>query len=116
MQKIEKWRVEELSLVLDQLAEFLIKGNNREWANVFLHFDSESRKIIQAEKFDIDELKKLVRNIKNCLSGSCSLIEVELQHENPVEKAMINRKFSEGKALLFSILEDLENRMVEFLS
>lgn len=116
MQKIEKWRVKELSLVLNQVVEVLRKGSHREWAAVFTHFHSESQKIFQAETFDLDELKKLVRSIRSCLSESTSLFQLELQHENPREKTIINQEFSLFKSDLFSILEDLESRLVEFLS
>ena len=45
MQKIEKWRIQELTYVLNDLAEILKQGNNAEWANVFTHFYYEAQKI-----------------------------------------------------------------------
>jgi len=114
MQKIEKWRVEELSLALNELSDLLKKGNNREWANVFAHFDSEARDILQAEKFQIDQLKRLITNIKNCFSRSCSFSQLELQHGDPAEMRMINHEFSSAKLELLQLLENMEKQMVEF--
>jgi len=57
MQKIEKWRLEELALVLNQLSEILREGNHCEWANVFHHFQDESQKILSKKEFDLDSLK-----------------------------------------------------------
>lgn len=116
MQKIEKWRVEELSLVLNELADILKKGNNREWANVFFHFDSEAQRTFQAEKFNPDQFRKLIANIKNCFSGHCSFSQLELWLEDPLEAKILNREFSAIKSELLRLLEDLETRMVEFFS
>lgn len=116
MQKIEKWRVEELALVLIQLAELLKKGDNCEWSNVFFHFKDESLKIINSKEFDLDQLKRLLRNINNCFSGASSLKNIVLWHENSEEKKRINQELLQVRARLLKILTEIEIRTVEHIS
>lgn len=103
-QKIEKWRIKELALVLNELAELLKTGNNPEWANVFYHFQQEAEIIYSKPHFDMDLTKKLVRNIKNCFSGFSSF------------KNNIPSMDSSGKGI--KIIKDFclsKNRLVEIL-
>lgn len=116
MQKIEKWRVEELALVLKQLGDILKRGNDFEWANVFFHFYEESQAINDLEKLDLDNLKKLLRNIKNCFTGVSSLMNLVLWHENSEEKILINEEFPQIRARLLKILNEIEIRTVEYVS
>jgi len=116
MQKIEKWRVKELALVLNELALLLKAGNTRDWANVFFHFRDESQKIISKNEFDLDSLSKLVKNIKNCFFGSSSFTNIILRHENSEEKARINQSLYLTRACLLKILMDLEGRLVDYIN
>lgn len=116
MQKIEKWRVEELSLLLDHLAALLRTGKNPEWANVFSHFDKETRLILSAEVFDAEPIKRLVRNIKNCLGASSTFATLVLEDEEPLIKNALNSEFAQTRARLWNALQDMEKKMVEFVN
>jgi len=116
MQKIEKWRIEQLSLLLSEISSLLRSGDNLEWANVFLHFLDESKNIISREEFDLDLVKKLVKNIKNCFSEDHHLKDVVLWHKNSREKTRINQDFRLVRARLFYILKDLEQRTFESIN
>ena len=116
MQKIEKWRVKELALILNELSLLLKAGNTRDWANVFSHFHDESQKIISKSEFDPDSLSKLVKNIKNCYFGSSSFTNIILRHENSEENAKMNQNLYLTRAGLLKILMDLEGRLVDYVS
>lgn len=116
MQKIEKWRVKELALILNELSLLLNAGNTRDWANVFSHFHDESQKIISKNEFDLDSLNKLVKNIKNCYFGSSSFTNIVLRHENSKEKARMNQSLYLTRAGLLKILMDLEGRLVDYIN
>lgn len=116
LQKIEKWRIEELSLVLKKIDELLRKGNNSEWANVFHHYYEESRFIIASEEFSLAQVLKLVKNIRNCFSGVSSLRNIVLWHENNEEKMWINEEFPQLRTRLLKIIGDIEERSVEYVS
>jgi hypothetical protein len=113
IQKIEKWRIQELSKVLKHLAGMLREGKNREWANVFEHYSHEAGYIVQRKKFDLHMLKKLVLNIKNCFDRMSSLHALVLSHESSKAKENLNREFLQTKAHLFQMLNDIENKCVE---
>ncbi len=116
MQKIEKWRLEELALVLNHLAELLSKGNNRDWAAVFSHFHQESQLIIAAQEFNLEQVRKLIMNIKNCYSGVSSFMSLSLHHENEKEKTELNQKLLMARTRLLKIMAELENRTIEYIS
>jgi hypothetical protein len=116
MQKIEKWRLEELALILKQLAELLNKGDNREWANVFLHFHQESQYIIASKAFNLEQIIKLIMNIKNCCSGASSFMNLVLHHENEKEKIRFNQDLFKARTRLLKIMAELEDRSVEYVS
>jgi hypothetical protein len=116
MQKIEKWRVKELALILNELSLLLKAGKTLDWANVFSHFHDESQKIISKDEFDSDSLSKLIKNIKNCFFGSSSFTNIILRHENSEEKARINQSLYLTRAHLLKILMDLEDRLVDYIS
>lgn len=115
-QKIEKWRLEELALVLNQLIELLKKGDSREWANVFYHFHLEAQKIISGLEFDLELLKKLIQNIKNCFLGVSSFKNLILWDIESGEDAKINQDFKRSRARLIRILEDMEQRTTEYIN
>jgi len=116
MQKIEKWRLEELTLVLDRLSGLLRKGDHCEWANVFHHFQEESHKILSKKEFDLDSSKRLIRNIKNCFQGVSSLKNLVLRDLEYGESGKINHDFQRTRARLLKILEDMDKRTIEFIN
>ena len=116
MQKIEKWRLEELALVLKHLAELLSKGNNRDWANVFLHFYQESQWIIAAQELNLEQVRNLIMNIKNCYSGASSFMSLFLRHENEKEKIELNQELFKARGRLLKIMAELEDRSIEYIS
>lgn len=115
MQKIETWRVKELSLVLLQMTDLLRQGNNREWANVFSHFLTESQNILAEKEFDADQLERLIRNIKNCFHNTSTLRNLMLSRDSSLSDSDINREFLQTKAHLLKILDDMKERMVEHI-
>lgn len=116
MQKIEKWRIEELALVLKELTLLLKTGNSREWANVFSHFYDESQKIISTNEFDLESVSKLVKNIKNCFFGGSSFTNIVLWHENSDKKREINLGIYLIRAHLLKILMDMEGRVIDYIN
>ena len=116
MQRIEKWRVEELALVISELSDLLRQGDDCEWANVFSHYHQESQKIVSSKEFNIDYLQKLVTNVMNCFSGSSSLNSLVLWHENSEERTRLNQELFQTRARLLKILKDMEDLAVEPIS
>ncbi|NIM57603.1 MAG: hypothetical protein GTO16_01495 [Candidatus Aminicenantes bacterium] len=116
MQKIEKWRIKELALILNELSLLLKAGNTRDWANVFSHFHDESQKIISKNEFDPESLNKLIKNIKNCYFGSSSFTNIILWHEDFKENARMNQSLYLTRAGLLKILMELEGRLVDYVS
>ncbi|KPJ64159.1 hypothetical protein AMJ44_13295 [candidate division WOR-1 bacterium DG_54_3] len=116
MQKIEKWRLEEFALALKHLAELLKSGNNCEWANVFFHFHQESQAIIASKELDLEQIKKLLINIKNCYSGTSSFMKLVFWHENEKEKLKLNEDLYKTRARLLKIMAEIEDRSVEYIS
>ena len=116
MQKIEKWRMEELALVLNELALLLKAGGSCEWANVFSHFHDESQKIISKNEFDLDSLSKLVKNIKNCFFDVSSFTNIVIWHEDSEEKTRINQGLYVTRARLLKILMDIENSIEDYIN
>lgn len=113
---MEKWRVEEISLLLDVLAALLRTGKNPEWANVFSHFDKEAHLIISAEAFDAEPIKRLIRNIKNCFAAGSTFATLVLDDENLMAKNTLNLEFAQARARLWNALLEMEKRMVEFVN
>jgi len=115
MQKIEKWRVEELALVLNELAVLLRAGDNSEWANVFLHFLEEAQKIIDRKEFDSEAIEKLARNILNCFERNSSFLNIALRNENPKEEQKLNQALLITRARLLNVLNDIQERIIEHI-
>jgi hypothetical protein len=113
MQKVEKWRVQELAIMLKHLHELLMKGGNNEWANVFLHFHHEAVEILARDDFKLDPLKKLVQNIANGFESFHSVTNLSLGHEDFEAKSEWNRTFQRAKARLISILTEIDRRTIE---
>ena len=115
MQKIEKWRIQELMLVLQQLILTLKRGNSPEWANVFAHYHSESQGIFMKGHFDLHEIKKLVRNIYNCFMEGKSFTNLAFQLENQEEAYTLNNELYEYRVRLYRILNEMEERLTEYI-
>lgn len=113
MQKIEKWRIQELTQVLNQLAALLREGNNSEWASVFNHFAQEAHEIVQRIQFDLEGLKRLVKNMRSCFDGASTLHSLVLAEENSKKMKELNQEFIRIKGLLFMLLSDLEKKWIE---
>ena len=90
IQKVEKWRIQELEQVLNRLAMLLHKGKSSDWGNVFSHFAQEAQNIAAHRKFNLDALKRLSQNIVNCFEGISSLRNLVLIQENPQKKGCMN--------------------------
>ena len=116
MQKVEKWRIEELALLLEELSELLRNGDNCEWANVFSHFFDETKMIISKNDFDQDSLEKLIYNIKNSFSRGSSLTHLILSHKNTEMENRLNQDFSRTRARLLGSLKDMERRTIETIN
>ena len=104
MQKIETWRIKELSLVLQKMSDLLRHSHNYEWSNVFSHFRIESHNILTKKEFDADQLERLIRNIKTCFHSTSTL-----------RNSPNNQEFLQTKAHLLKILGDMKERMVEHI-
>jgi hypothetical protein len=115
MQKVEKWRVEELALVLNELAVLLRAGESNEWANVFSHYHDESNIIVAKKEFDSESLKKLVINILNCFEKNSSFMNIALKHEDPREEQKLNQALYLTRARLLTVIRDMEERIIEHI-
>jgi hypothetical protein len=116
MQKIEKWRIRELELVLNMLSDLLRKGNSSDWANVFAHFQHEAQKIYLKKDYKMDELKRLMSNIQSCYSGVRSFNNLLLYHDNAEESTRINQDFIKVRARLFKIISEMEKQSTEYIN
>jgi hypothetical protein len=114
MQKVEKWRIQELAQMLGHFHELLVKGGNHEWANVFLHFHHEAIEILSRSEFKLDPLKKLVQNIANGFESFHSVTNLSLGHEDFEAKSEWNRTFQRVEARLISILTEIDKLTIEF--
>jgi hypothetical protein len=113
MQKIEKWRIQELTQVLNQLAALLREGNNSEWAGVFNHFAQEAHAIVQSVQFDLEGLKRLAKNMRSCFDGASTLHSLVLSEDNSKRMEELNQEFIRIKGLLFILLSDIEKKWIE---
>ncbi|MBM3284572.1 MAG: hypothetical protein FJY81_01730 [Candidatus Aminicenantes bacterium] len=116
MQKIEKWRVEELSLLLGWLVSLLKEGLNPEWAAVFSHFDDESREILAVDPVNRAKLEKLVHSIKACFAPPCSFLYLSLARGNPAEQNGLDAEFLGVKVRLCRALKDIEDRLRDYVN
>jgi hypothetical protein len=115
MLKIEKWRIEELTLVLSDIVESLQQGENREWANVFSHYFSEAERFLLKDRVHIEEFKRLVHNILCCFLEGDSFRRMVLFPGDSEESLNQNRRFRHQQARLYRLLTDLQTRFVEFV-
>jgi len=113
IQKVEKWRIQELGQVLNRLSLLLRTGENTEWANVFFHFTQEAQNLAAHKKFDLDVLKRLAQYIINCFDSTRSLHNLVLIQKNPKHMEILNQEFRDTIRLLFEILASIEEKWVE---
>jgi hypothetical protein len=110
MQRVEKWRVQELALLLQQLHKLLMRGNNSEWANVFLHFHQEAIEILSGNELNVEALRRLIHNIVNCFDGYHSFTNLSLGREDSDSGSELNRDFNQAKVRLLTVLSEIDNR------
>ncbi len=113
MQKVEKWRILELSQILGRIALLLREGENAEWANVFSHFNQEAQNVASEKKFDLSVLKRLTQNIINCFDGTSSLSNLVLVKRNLNQMERLNQDYRTAIRDLFTILASLEEKWTE---
>lgn len=113
IQKIEKWRIQELEQVLNRLALLLRTGKNSDWANVFSHYAQEAKKLSLQTKFNLDMLKRLSQNIGNCFEGISSLRTLVLIQESAKQMEVLNQEFRESIRYLFEILASIKKKWSE---
>jgi hypothetical protein len=115
MQKIERWRIEELTLVLKEMVSLLKRGENREWANVFEHFLLEAEGVLLRDAFNLEEFKRLVQNILCCYLEGDSFRNLELSREQEAKLRDLNHELNRLKSRLYYLLTDLQTRFVEYI-
>ncbi len=114
MQKVEKWRIHELFLILNDLSILLKKGNDHEWANIMSHFRDEAYKIHSASKFNLNSMKNLVSNIGNCFTETSHFRDLSLEQKEFGPD--LNREFQKTKAHLLRILSEITCQFAEYVS
>jgi hypothetical protein len=114
MQRIEKWRVEELAMLLQQLYKLLMKGSNSEWANVFLHFHQEAVEILSGDELSVEVLRRLIQNIVTCFDGYHSFTNLSLGREDSESGSELNRAFNQAKVRLLSVLTEIDSRTTTY--
>ena len=115
MQKIERWRVQELLLVLEQLSQTLREGKQRDWEKVFSHYHSETLSILSRDEINTEELRRLVRNIQNCFTGVESFRNLNFIEDDNHGLSDLNREFSHRKSRLIQLLNELRARLMEYV-
>ena len=115
MQKIEKWRIQELVLVLDELSIILKKGKNTEWSNVFSHYHLEAQKLLESKTLQVDKLDRLIFNIKNCFHSGSSLDNPLIFEDMQKEFYGILKEFKTARLRLLGIIRQMEDQLVEFV-
>ena len=115
MQKIEKWRIQELVLVLEEISSILRKGNNAEWASVFSHYYQEARQILESKNLQVDKLNRLIFNIKNCFHTGSSLDDPLIFEDMQKEFYGILKEYQTTRLRLLGILQQMEDQLVEFI-
>jgi len=115
MQKIEKWRIQELVLILEELSDILKKGKNAEWASVFSHYHHEAQKILESETLKVQKLNRLIFNIKNCFHTGSSLDNPLIFEDMQKEFYGILKEFQTTRLRLLGIIQQMEDQLVEFI-
>jgi hypothetical protein len=115
MTKIEKWRLQELIMVLQDLVESLKRGEQREWHHVFEHFVMEAEQILQKNTVRTEDFKRLVHNILCCFLEGDSFRNMRLFSGESMEEKGMEKRFQNQKARLYHLLTDLQMRFVEYI-
>lgn len=116
MHKVEKWRLQELGLILKRLTDLLKQGDNQEWAAVFDHYYQELNFILISRNYDSEALNRLILNIQNCFSGLSSFKNLVLRHDNSTQMSRLNQEFYEEKVHLIEALVDFEKRLQVYIN
>lgn len=116
MSRFEPWRLQELRLLFNDLIATLRSGRNPEWANVFVHFSQELERLSPAPTSNPNELRRFIRSLRLCLTGSSGLSRLILEGENLKEREWNNRQFRQLRARLGQALDEAEKRLVEFVN
>jgi hypothetical protein len=114
--KLEKWRIEELVLVLKDLVSTLHQSENREWANVFDHFLGEAESLLLKDSIRIGACRQLVQNILCCFLEGDSFRRMTLIPGESEEHQVKNIHFRRLKARLYHVLTELQSRFVEYVN
>ena len=114
MQKIEKWRIHQLAMSIGRIADLLKRGGDLEWANVFLHYRLEINAFLTSETPNMNALKQMVDNIRNCYSGVQSFISLTLSRRETDKGEDLNKDFMRERALLYEIILGLDEKFVEY--
>lgn len=115
MQKIEKWRVEELVLVLSELADLLRMKNQPEWANVFAHYQFEASRLLIKNPFDLPEIKNLLKNIRYCFSSIDTSHSSPFSSENQRTERSSQAELLTLRNRLIRIIDEMESRIREYI-
>lgn len=116
MDKLEKWRIEELVLVLKDLVSTLHQSENREWANVFDHFLGEAESLLLKDSLRISACRQLVQNILCCFLEGDSFRRMTLIPGESEEHQVQNIHFRRLKSRLYHVLTELQSRFVEYVN
>jgi len=116
MHKVEKWRLQELALILSRLTDLLKLGDNQEWASVFDHYHQEIQAILLTRNYDRETINRHIQNIQNCFSGMSSFKNLILRHDNTSEMSRLNQEFYEEKVRLIEALMDFEKRLQVYVN
>lgn len=111
MSYIEKWRMEELSLVLNRMALILQAGGQSEWAGVFHHYQDEAETLARIPPIEIEKAERLACNLRACLRDGGSLRQPQLSHEDQSIGSGLLREYLKLRMRLLQILDDLEERL-----
>jgi hypothetical protein len=116
MPKLEPWRLKELALLLDELVLTLNSGKNPEWAGVFAHFGHELTLLDSTRSDDPSELKRLIGSLQLCLAAGSGFSRLVLAGSESAKGGGLNLRFSQLRAVLAKAVEDIGERLVEFVN
>jgi hypothetical protein len=116
MSKVEPWRLKELTMLLDELVLILNSGKNPEWAGVFAHFGHELTLLGSTGLGDQSQLKKLIGCMQLCFVARSGFSRLILVDSDSGEGAALNLRFSQLRAGLAKAVEEIGERLVEFVN
>lgn len=108
MQKVEKWRIQELSQILDEMADLFQKAGQAEWAQVFLHFSREASALSTRDLFELSVLQKLIRNIRCCFEEARTLESFARNQGSQEEAIRMNLAYIRIKSQLLQLISKME--------